>query len=245
MRLMILVRLMRVKRLMSLTILAPPPRKITPLSVYHMRAPCRPVLPPSSGTSIMSYKTPLLLATNAYFHVCNRGVNRQRIFFSDDDYVLFTKRIQASLSGIGIAVLNYCLMPNHFHFTLRQDEQYAMAVFFRRLCDGFAKLINLKYERTGHLFQGGYRPKLITNPNALLPLSRYIHRNPVAAGLVAKPRDWKYSSCGAYCGMAPTDFLDTETILRTAGGRHQYTIMLKDGSQETAEEVQEVLLTDY
>ena len=181
----------------------------------------------------MSRKTPLLQSSGRYFHAFNRGVNREPIFFREQDYRLFTRLIQQSLSGIQFVILNYALMPNHFHFTVRQDTPYAMATFFQRLCDKYAKTINFIEGRVGHLFQGGYQPIPIDAPRDLYTLSRYIHLNPVAAHLVSNPNDWEFSSCREYCGLRESSFVDPSIIIEPMGGTNGYheNLMLGEGDQ--------------
>jgi putative transposase len=177
----------------------------------------------------MSYKTAYLESRGEYFHVYNRGVNRERIFFREDDYLFFLARIAEFLDRSELCILCYVLMPNHFHFLLRQIEPYAMARFFERLCDGYAKAINCFQGRSGHLFQGSYVPRWARTDEDVLFLSRYIHRNPVEAGLVSDSSDWQFSSAMAYCGGKSTEWLEVATILSHFPGKEEYGAFLNSG----------------
>jgi putative transposase len=177
--------------------------------------------------STMSYKTAYLQSKGETFHIYNRGVNRGRIFFSDADYRLFLNRIPECLEGIGLVILSYSLMPSHYHFEARQDEPYAMGVFVKRVCDGYVKMVNFVQGRVGHLFQGRYQPKWVKSPAGIVYLSRYIHMNPVNAGLVKDPNDWEFSSCREYCGLTKPVFVDTTTILSKFDGNGGYHAFLK------------------
>jgi len=182
----------------------------------------------------MPTKTQLLQSTGEFFHAFNRGVNRERIFFRDEDYGLFLRLVPEALNGIGISILSYCLMPNHFHFELQQNEPYGMAHFFKRLCDRYAKTVNVIHGRVGHLFQGDYTPKLVSKTESLPWLSRYIDRNPVVAGLVKNSTEWEHSSARELCGLRKPTFVDTSLILGLAGGVTGYRSLLAgdDGDAE-------------
>ena len=132
----------------------------------------------------MSIKTQYLQSVGEYFHVYNRGVNRERIFFEERNYTYFLRRMRESVESSAVTVIAYCLMPNHFHLLLRQEEQYALSDFMKGVCDGYAKAINNARKRSGHLFEGKYKLKHVTDEKYLIHITRYIHMNPVRAQLV-------------------------------------------------------------
>jgi REP element-mobilizing transposase RayT len=97
-------------------------------------------------------------------------------------------------------VITYVLMPNHYHLLIqaRTDSlSHAMQLFGI----SYTKAINKRFQRTGVLLQGAFQAKLVDRDNYLLHLSRYIHLNPVRAGLVQHPEDWNYSSYRDYVGL--------------------------------------------
>jgi putative transposase len=192
----------------------------------------------------MSTRTPLLQSKGQYFHVYNRGVNRENIFFREQDYRLFLRIASQCLDGIGMVILAYCLMPNHFHFALRQDEPYAMPQFFKQLCETYAKATNAINGRVGHLFQGPYKPKLVHEPETLSHLSRYIHRNPVEANMVSDPNQWEYSSSREYCGLRPPSFAETSIILDHLGGPEHYRDYLSNASDTLDENLGRCLVRE-
>jgi putative transposase len=162
----------------------------------------------------MSYKTEYLASIDSYFHVYNRGVNHASIFFCERNYQNFLERIKKSLRQIEkINVVTYCLMPNHFHLILYQLEEDGLSKFMSQVCNGYVKAINLEQDRTGHLFEGKYRVKLIDDNSYLLHLSRYIHLNPVRARLVSKAEHWQYSSCREYYGTSSGLIVHPEIVL--------------------------------
>ena len=127
------------------------------------------------------------------YHLYSRGVNRQRIFFESENYAFFLRRVRTYLTPETVDVVAYCLMPNHYHLfvCLKADS---LAEMMRSLNMSFARAVNKRYDRVGPLFQGRFAAKLVERDEYLLHLSRYIHLNPVEAGLVDKAEAWEYSS---------------------------------------------------
>jgi putative transposase len=185
----------------------------------------------------MPTKTDLLKSTGEYFHVFDRGVNREQIFFRPEDYAFFVKLVPESMNGIDITLHGYGLMPNHYHFELRQNEPYGMSRFFQRLNFKYALTTNALYGRVGHLFQGDYTPKLIKKPELIPWLNRYIDRNPVKAGLVKKATDWEFSSARELCGIQKAKFIDTSLVWGLVGGPEAYRDFLEGDSDDTPDDL--------
>jgi REP element-mobilizing transposase RayT len=142
----------------------------------------------------MSRKTPYIQSTDSFFHIYNRGVNRQKIFFEDDNYNFFLQRLNDYLPSSHVSIIAYRLMPNHFHLIIHQLEAEAISKYIGRVCKSYVRAINKRFDRTGHLLEGKYKMKPIGEVSYLLHLSRYIHLNPVRAKLVEKGEMWMYSS---------------------------------------------------
>ncbi len=170
----------------------------------------------------MSTKTKYLQSTGEFFHIYNRGVDRNKIFFDDRNFRYFQQRVSASIDPSSVEINAYCLMPNHFHFIVRQFTHSAISGFMRSVCDGYAKAINKERSRSGHLFEGKYKMKQIENDLYLVHLSRYIHLNPVRAGLVHLPEEWRHSSCQVYYGMREDPLVSTKTVLEQFGSSKDY-----------------------
>jgi REP element-mobilizing transposase RayT len=129
-----------------------------------------------------------------YYHVYNRGCNRERIFANDGNYLFLLRRVQRFLVDYPLTVIAYCLMPNHYHFLLRPEEDGALSPFIQRLFNSYTQAFNKQQRRSGTLFQGRAKSVLVDTDEYVLHLCRYIHLNPVRAGLVAHPGEWPYSS---------------------------------------------------
>ena len=178
-------------------------------------------------------------AENSFYHVYNRGVEKRIIFKDEQDYKVFLGYLKEYLSpkidplkikkkfvlngstfvGIPhqpknyfgkIELVAYCLMPNHFHFLIKQIEKGILERFMRSLLIRYSMYFNKKYDRVGSLFQGPYRSKLIENENYLLHLSRYIHLNPSE---YTKNLTQAYSSYAEYLGIRKTSWINPKPIL--------------------------------
>ena len=129
-----------------------------------------------------------------YFHLYNRSVDKTLLFKNDEDYQYFLTKIRPKIITYPASVFAYCLMPNHFHFLLRQDDDEPIYKIFNDLNNSYVKHYNNKYSRSGHLFQGQLQHKRIKKDNYLVSLCQYIHYNPKKAGLVKDLSDWKFSN---------------------------------------------------
>jgi putative transposase len=127
----------------------------------------------------------VIFQSGNYYHVYNRGNNRQLIFFERDNYTYFLRQLRTHLINRGVDIIAYCLMPNHYHLLVYLKNEY-----FSKLMQAFtlsyAKAINQRYKRVGSLFQGRFQAIHVDKDEYLLNLTRYIHLNPVEANLVEK-----------------------------------------------------------
>jgi len=147
------------------------------------------------------------------YHIVTRGINRQDIFCDHEDY----QRFLGTLEKVKIDkfdVYGYCLMSNHVHLLIHEKSEEIHQIM-KRICTSYAWWYNRKYQRTGYLFQGRYRSECVEDDEYLLTVIRYIHNNPVKAGMVSKPEDYCWSSIQAYYGRPenPTGLTDVGFIL--------------------------------
>ncbi|MBI3112727.1 MAG: transposase [Ignavibacteriales bacterium] len=130
---------------------------------------------------------------NRFYHVYNRGNDRERIFGDESDYEAFLKKMDLLMVRYSVSVPIYCLMPNHYHMIAMQNPGGSLSTMMGALATSAAKRYNLKYGHIGHLFQGPFRFKFVLE-DALWDVAGYIHLNPVKARLVSEPEDWKFSN---------------------------------------------------
>jgi len=149
---------------------------------------------------------------SGYYHFYNRGSHRASIFCEPDNYLFALRRIKEYLHDLNLTLIAYCLMPNHYHFLIRQDSDQPAGMLVQRVFNSYSKAYNKRYQHTGTLFEDHYRVKPVVQTTHLLQLCRYIHANPVKDGLVAQPADWLYSNYQEWVGMRSGTLVDREFV---------------------------------
>ena len=145
------------------------------------------------------------------YHIMLRGNNKQIIFLNATDYSKFLTILRECRHKDGFELYAYCLMPNHIHLLLKTIDIPPGEVM-RRIASTFAIWYNIKHERVGHLFQDRYKSEPVNDDAYFCTVMRYIHLNPVKAGLCADLEDYPYSSYIQYINQCEwidsTFFLD-------------------------------------
>ena len=186
-----------------------------------------------------------------YYHIYNRGNNQQNIFFERENYLFFLRRVRKYLLPNGIVVAAYCLMPNHYHLmvgvkqtseVLETSEVSDVSTGMMQLSVSYTKSINKRYQRSGVLFQGPFQAVHVDRNEYLLHLSRYIHLNPVTAGLVERPEDWEFSSYREYIGLRNGALPEPEIVLSQFPTRSAYQEFVAAYSKGDEELVAHLLL---
>jgi REP-associated tyrosine transposase len=147
-----------------------------------------------------------------YYHIYNRGARQGSIFREPSNYLFVIGRMKHYARAYTLAVISYCLMPNHYHICIRQDGDYPAGLLPQRVFNSYTKAYNKRYEQSGTLFEHRFQAKAILNSAHLLHLCRYIHANPVKDGLVADPADWPYSNYLEWVGERNGTIVDREFI---------------------------------
>lgn len=171
-----------------------------------------------------------------YYHIYNRGVAKQDIFLSPQDYTVFLRFLKEYLLPVNhpdlkalqtlsprrypvnchenVKLLAYCLMPNHFHLLAKNTTQKGIEKFMRALGTNYSMYFNKTYNRVGHLYQGTYKAVLVEKDEQLLYLSKYIHKNPEKLSPRESPLyEYSYSSYPNYLNKRKQDWLHTDEIL--------------------------------
>lgn len=134
----------------------------------------------------------------AVYHVVARGNNQEKIFASDKDKQYYLHKIGEYRKRFGFTLLIYVIMDNRAHMVLQVGKD-PLSQIMRLLQHSYAVFFNRKYERCGHVFENRFKAFLCDDDRYLLALIRYIHRNPLEAGL-STALDYKWSSHGYYAG---------------------------------------------
>jgi REP element-mobilizing transposase RayT len=147
----------------------------------------------------------------AVYHVMARGVEGREIFIDDRDRSGFLDHMLRLRSEMPHSILAYCLMGNHFHFAIRVGNIPLFRIM-HRLLTAHAVAFNERNDRHGHLFQARYKSVLCLNDGYLIALIRYIHMNPVRAGLVPRADLWQWSSYRHYAERRNSPLVDTRLL---------------------------------
>lgn len=192
-----------------------------------------------------------IYSENGYYHLYNRGVDKQPIFYDEQDYAVFLSYLKEYLMpkdekhlweilsdpliswrekdkaikllrlnnfNDEIILLAYVLMPNHFHFLIKQKSERTIYKFMNSFFIRYTQFLNKKRKRVGHLFQSRYKAVLIESDEQLLYTTSYIHRNPLSGKLASQEQVLQRllsqpSSLPEYLGQRKTEWIHPEEIL--------------------------------
>ena len=168
-----------------------------------------------------------------FYHIYNRGVNRQAIFFSERNYRFFIERLRHYFAPELVNIVAYCLMPTHYHLLVQNHTANFGEEVMQPFVTSYTKAINKEQGRVGPLFQGKYKANLVNTDTYLRNVTRYIHRNPVDAGYVERLTEWPYSSYLDYIGLRNGTLPSSHLILRSFGSPNEYRASVEGGDYET------------
>lgn len=133
------------------------------------------------------------------YHIMLRGANRQEIFHDDEDCLRFLDILHKYKLKTVVKIYAWCLMSNHVHLLLKEGNE-DISTTIKRIGVSFVSYYNMKYGTIGHLFQDRFKSENVENRRYLLTVVRYIHQNPIKAGIVKRVNEWRWSSCRDYYG---------------------------------------------
>lgn len=134
---------------------------------------------------------------NGIYHIILRGINKQNLFEDDEDRQRFIKTLGFYKGISNYTLYGYCLMNNHIHLLMREnDETISQAI--KRISSSYVYWYNQKCKRCGHLFQERFKSEVVETDEYFLTVLRYIHQNPIKAGLTREIRDYQWNSYSEY-----------------------------------------------
>jgi len=137
-------------------------------------------------------------------HITQRGNNRRDVFLCGEDRKVYLSLIQKYCERYGVSILSYCLMTNHVHFIAIPGDGHSFAHTFRTCHMEYAMMFNKRQNQTGHLWNSRFY-SCVLDAQHLLMAARYVERNPVRAGIVEKPWEWKWSSAAFHTAQGPSE----------------------------------------
>lgn len=144
------------------------------------------------------------------YHVIMRGINKQTVFVDEEDNEKFMQVLIDCKNKSGYKLMAYCLMGNHLHLLIKEEKE-ELGLIFKRIGVRYVYWYNIKYKRSGHLFQDRFKSEPVDDAGYFLTVLRYIHQNPVKAGLCKDASEYKWSSYNDY--LHDTGITDKEFVL--------------------------------
>ena len=141
------------------------------------------------------------------YHIMLRGINQQQIFEDEEDSLRFLETLLKYKEQCGYEIYAYCLMGNHVHILLKEGKE-DLTLVLKRIAGSYVYWYNWKYHRSGHLFQDRFKSEPVENDIYFLTVIRYIHQNPVKAGVCKNIDGYKFSSYNEYVNRA--NLIDAE-----------------------------------
>ncbi|MCI5180667.1 MAG: transposase [Candidatus Electrothrix sp. AW3_4] len=160
-------------------------------------------------------RRPRIIVPGTPLHIIQRGNNRQACFFADEDYLFYLDWLKGYAKSAQCAVHAYVLMTNHVHLLLTPKKASSAGSLMKRLGQRYVQYVNRTYQRSGTLWEGRFRSCIIQEENYLFTCQKYIEMNPVRAGMVQHPGEYRWSSysrnaCGEKSDVVKPHFLYKE-----------------------------------
>ncbi|SES91588.1 REP element-mobilizing transposase RayT [Oceanobacillus limi] len=168
-------------------------------------------------------RKPRRKSRNGMYHIMLRGINRQTIFEDEEDKGRLLETLIKYKTISRYSIYSYCFMDNHIHLLMRENGE-SLSKVIQRISASYVFWYNEKYERTGHLFQERYKSENVETTDYFLTVLRYIHQNPVKAGLVRNAFECKWTSLGEY--IHEPNFIDIDLGLNLFSPEREKAIQL-------------------
>ncbi|MDD5749989.1 MAG: transposase [Patescibacteria group bacterium] len=183
------------------------------------------------------------IKANYFYHVYNRATDKKTIFYTEKDYEYFINKVVFFKEKTNIKILAYCILPNHFHFLLKEPEtsdnpsgwNSQISRFISLLSNSYTKYFNLSRDHSGRIFQGPFKLKLVNDDNYLKILINYINLNHLNHKISRQAGDWHYSSHQNYLNQTKSKLIDKDYLIdfkEYAQGFKSYIDVLKNIDDE-------------
>ncbi len=158
-----------------------------------------------------------VLLPGAALHLIQRGNNRSACFYADDDYLFYLEHLADQANKHGCSIHAWCLMTNHVHLLLTPTKPESVGALMKGLGQRYVQYVNRTYRRSGTLWEGRYRSCLMQEDSYVLACYRYIELNPVRAGMVEHPADYRWSSYRANAQTERSELIKPHTLYEALG----------------------------
>lgn len=192
------------------------------------------------------------ISESGVYHILFRGVNQQNIFEEASDFEKLKETIATVKQDLHFEIYAYCFMNNHVHIVLKEKSLGDISLIMKRILTKYARWYNIKYGRSGALIANRYKSVSVEIDEYFLQLIRYVHQNPIKAGIAEKVEDYPYSSFIEYINesdLTNTDFLLQMISLKEFVDYHEEIEIMKfrvtDSKRKTDEDVLMFLKRHY
>jgi putative transposase len=162
------------------------------------------------------------------YHIVQRGNNREASFISVDDYLYYLDLWVGCAERYGVSIHAWCLMTNHIHFLVTPARADSISFASKVIGSRYAQYFNKTYKRTGTLWEGRHKSSLVQSDRYLLTCMRYIELNPVVAGMVDKPEQYRWSSYMSNAWNKPGFVIPHEEYLGLGGDVDQRLVAYRE-----------------
>lgn len=173
------------------------------------------------------------------YHIVIRGINRQDLFYEKEDRGLFLQKLLQYKEECKFELYGYCMMNNHIHLVIKEAE-IPISAIMSKLNTAYVHWYNWKYNRCGHLFQNRYMSEPVEDDAYLLTVIRYVHQNPIKAGIIEEMSDFEWSSYNRYIENT-NNIVDSEMIIGLIGGVESFKSFMKEESEQRCIDVDDRL----
>ena len=214
------------------------------------------------------------LANGEYYHIVNRSIAQYEIFKDTVDCARFMEILnlyryvnffykysnfleltvvhqQAVINDLKengqklVKIVAYCVMSTHLHLILYQNDDKGISKFMARVLNSYSRYFNLRHRRKGPLWEGHFKNILVDTDEQLLHLTRYIHLNPVSAGIVKNPQDWPFSSYPEYVGTKENNLCEFDGLFNMTSKNYKYFVNSRIAYQKELSKIKHLLIEDY
>ena len=161
-------------------------------------------------------RQPRIISESGMYHIIFRGINKQNIFNDEQDYKKLKGILRDVKSQMDFEIYAYCFMTNHVHILIKEKIPGEISLIMKRILIRYVMWFNGKYQRTGGLIENRYKGYAINDDRYLLEVVRYIHNNPVKAGISKNREDYMFTSYREYMDTEPY-LIDKNFILSMIG----------------------------
>ena len=170
---------------------------------------------------------------NTFHHIYNRGSFQEKIFYDKADYEYFLRKLLEYKNKYFIEILCYCLMTNHYHLFIKQTkDEFSTSKFIADLSNSFTKGINKKYKRSGVLFEGKTKSRIIKDESYFKWLVKYILENPLKATLSDNYLEYEYSSAKEIMGLKKPVITSVTELLSFFDSKKSFNEFMMDENQK-------------